>query len=216
MRTNSAALPGRWPISLRTSENPARSSASETPTGSIESWRLASVPSASRTASTPPPLTKPCTPLDRSPGETDDSADAPGNRARRARHPLADGEVIAAAQRPTLESQRRPALEDRPDVVARRRNARDALTGGVVVEDHGVVVHRGDRFEILRVPTRRRPRRALPPAGARDDLELTRHAPRSTRSPIGSHLKRSRTSGGAVASSRSMASRPCLKCFQPS
>ena len=38
----------------------------------------------------------------------------------------------------------------------------------------------------------------------------------STGSPIGTQRKRSRTAGGAVARSASIASRPCLKCDQPS
>jgi hypothetical protein len=38
----------------------------------------------------------------------------------------------------------------------------------------------------------------------------------STGSPIGSQRMLRRISSGALANSRSIASRPCLKCFQPS
>ena len=70
------------------------------------------------------------------------------------RGPLTHGEVIAAAQRPALEAQRRPAREDRADVRAHGLRAGDALAGRVVVKDDRVVVHRRDRVQVLRVPGR--------------------------------------------------------------
>ena len=60
---------------------------------------------------------------------------APVVGVRRARRPLAHGEVVADAQRPALEAQRRPAREDRRDVVADGRRAVHPLRRGVVVED---------------------------------------------------------------------------------
>src|SRR3954470_22722080 len=61
------------------------------------------------------------------------------------RGPLTRREVIAAAQGPALETECRPAREDRGDVGAYRYRARDALCGRVVVEDDRVVMHGRDR-----------------------------------------------------------------------
>jgi hypothetical protein len=66
--------------------------------------------------------------------------------------PLAHAEVVAAAQGPALEAQRRPPDEDRADVRAHVRGAGHALAGRVVVEDDRVVVHRRDRIQVLGVP----------------------------------------------------------------
>jgi hypothetical protein len=73
--TKPVARPGTFPISLRTSDSPARSSASPTSTGLIESWSVASPLSAAPTASTAR-ATKPLTPLDGRPAD-------PGSNARR-------------------------------------------------------------------------------------------------------------------------------------
>jgi hypothetical protein len=60
----------------------------------------------------------------------------------------------SSPQRAALEAQRRPAREDPSDVGPHRCRARDPLPRRVVVEDDGVVVHRRDRIEVLRVPGR--------------------------------------------------------------